>query len=279
MKRVINTGYVLLICFSANSFAQAYEEPQNKLISIGFGAGGFFAGKYVANYYNGNDYNENKISYVLGQDYWRDEIIRDELDGRQIEYYECPSNMRYKIATAVNFRAMMRLSDRTSVFLQMHQVNLLATDIFTMAIESAALVSEPNIMMCSIWGKESRSMIDVGFRRLSDTDPEANLKCFFELAFNVTNTKVREHKIQIGNFAESIIDRGVYTPNLPLNEEFPESANGIGISGTVGFQYDIHRNAFLDAGISGYLQDINLTGYKNFHLNFNLFIRLNILMF
>lgn len=290
MKKIIYIVCLVSVFFLPKGFAQRdddaddwYEEQEKqdekttKLISIGFGAGGFFASKYVANYYNGSENNVNKISYVLDNGYWYNEI-KNETQPYDFELYELPTNMRYKVSTAVNFRAAMRTSDRTSVFFQFNQVNLTATDIFTIElIDATPWVSEPTLMICNIWGGESRTMIDVGFRRLFESD--SRWQGYFEMAFNVTNTKVKENKIQIGNFTQSIIDRGAYVPNQAMYDEIPQIGNGIGISGALGLQYNIARNAFFDVGICTHLQDINLEGYKDFNTNFNLFVRLNLLMF
>jgi hypothetical protein len=257
------------------------DEPVEdyKLIGVSFGAGGFKAGKHVANYYNGSSFNVNKISYVLSNSYWREDI-RQELHPYDITGdIELPTNMRYKIATAIMARFSFNLSSENSIFVQINQVNLLATDVFTMETnEYNGGTSEPMLRFGKIWGKESRSMVDIGIQSFNDLEPR-NWRWFYELGFNITSTKVKENAIEIGRFTQSIINRGTYIYGQPLNDEVPQTAMGIGVMGSLGFQYSINQSASLDLGISTYVQDINLEGYKKFHTNFNVFARLNLQTF
>jgi hypothetical protein len=276
MKKFINIILLVLICFPFKGVSNTGED-NFKAITVGIGAGGFWASKYVANYYNGSENNVNKISYVLGNSYWKQDIMR-ELNVSDFRLYELPSKMRYKISTAVHARFAYNLSTHSLFFIQVNQVTLTAADIFTLEVPSPSLVSEPSLVVCKIWGKESRSMVDIGFQRRYDLETR-NWQWFYELAFNVTSTKVKENAIQIGSITQSIINRGTYIPNHQLYDEMPQTAIGIGLAATFGVQYAINSNASLDLGITSYLQDINLEGYKNFNPNFNLFVRINLLTF
>jgi len=174
-------------------------------------------------------------------------------------------------------RFSLNLSTHSSLFIQITQVNLTAADIFTLYIGNRPGTSEPILHIGRIWGKESRNMADFGFLRSYDLETP-NLRWFYEVAFNVTNTTVRENAIQIENFKQSIIDRGTYMPGQGFSSiAAHQSAFGIGLVGSLGLRYVINNNASLDIGLTTYLQDINLEGYKKFHQNFNLFARLNFL--
>ncbi|MCL2413394.1 MAG: hypothetical protein FWC98_04560, partial [Bacteroidales bacterium] len=101
-----------------------------------------------------------------------------------------------------------------------------------------------------------------------------------EFAFNVTNTRVRENQIEIEGLRQSIMNQGTFQPGIGWSSvEAPETAWGIGLVGSFGWRYVVNPTASLDFGATAYLQDINLTGYKRFHTGFNLFARLNLLMF
>jgi hypothetical protein len=122
-------------------------------------------------------------------------------------------------------------------------------------------------------------MLDVGFQWLDDLEIE-NWQWFYELAFNITNTKVKDNSIEIEGLKQSIMFRGTYIPGQGFSSEaLPETAFGIGLMGTFGWRYVINSYASFDFGATAYLQDINLEGYKKFHPNFNIFARLNLLMF
>ncbi|MDR0437797.1 MAG: hypothetical protein LBH22_05795 [Bacteroidales bacterium] len=277
MKKNINTVLFILICIPFKGFCETDEDY--RMISVSLGAGGFFANKYVANYYNGNPNNVNSILYVWDNPYFF-ERIRQELNltpDARLQLEELPTNMRYKISTAVTVRFAFNLSLETSFFLQVTQVNLTATDIFTMSFRNTPGTSDRIYEIGRIWGKESRTMVDFGIQRRNELEAR-NWFWFYELAFNLTNTQVRENKIEIGSFRQSIINQGTYDPNLGFSSpEMPQTAIGIGLVGTLGWQYRVGSNASFDFGITTYLQDINLEGYKKFHTNFNLFVRLNFL--
>jgi len=276
MQKNINIIWFVLICLPFRGLCETDDDF--KFINLSIGAGCFRASSYVANYYNGSENNVNKISYVLGNSYWRNDI-KQELNGRNFELYELPTNMRYKIATSVMARLAINTSSQSSFFIQVNQVNLIATDIFTLRVESSQpFISQPDLKQCKIWGIESRSMIDAGLQQRNELEAQ-NWYWFYELAFNLTNTKVKENSIEIEHFTKSIIDRGVYIPGQPLYDARPQSAIGIGLVGTIGWQYAINANASFDIGLTTYLQDINLTGYKDFNTNFNLFFRINLLAF
>ncbi len=121
MKKLINIIGIILFCVPFKGLCQAdeydYEDTENyKLIGVSFGAGGFRANKYVANYYNGSENNVNKISYVLNNHHWREDIMQ-ALGGYEFELYELPANMRYKISTALMARITFNLSPESLVFI------------------------------------------------------------------------------------------------------------------------------------------------------------------
>ncbi|MDR1951232.1 MAG: hypothetical protein LBP96_03270, partial [Bacteroidales bacterium] len=256
MKNFINIALFMFVCFPVKGVCQTEfrdDGDELKFVSVGFGAGGFRASKYVANYYNGDKNNVNKISYVLDNPYWREEIRQQQLNGRNFRLYELPNDMRYKISTAVHARFALNLSSHGSVFLQVNQVNLTAVGFFTIEVESPQLISEPDLLKCDIWGTEARSMVDIGFQRRYDLEAR-NWQWFYELAFNITSTKVKESKIKIRDFEQSILDRGAYTPGHPLYDPRLQSAMGVGLVGAFGVRYIVGTNASLDMGITTYLQ-------------------------
>jgi len=283
MKNFLNIACFFLVCTPFKGFCQSgsfYEDENDfKFVTISIGASGFVAGRHVANYYNGKKDNVNKISYA-----WRNtqflDAIKEQLNGRSFEVFEneFPEKMRYKMTTAILFRAAINLSPYTSVFLQVNQVNLTAADIFVMTVPNPPNF-EPLRIQCKIWGKEARTMLDVGFQWRDDMEAQ-NWQWFYELALNLTNTKVRENYIEIEGLRQSIMDQGNYLPGQGFSTiAAPETAFGVGIVGSLGWRYVINSNASFDFGATAYLQDINLTGYKKFHTSFNIFARLNLLMF
>jgi len=284
MKNFLNIACFFLVCTPFKGFCQSgsfYEDENDfKFVTISIGASGFVAGRHVANYYNGREHNVNKMSFAMRNTQFKDDV-KERLNGRDWWFNESdlPGKMRYKMTTAINFRAAINFSPNTSVFFQVNQLNLTAADIFVINVQNENLTSEPRRIQCKIWGKEARTMLDVGFQWRDDMEAQ-NWQWFYELALNLTNTKVRENYIEIEGLRQSIMDQGNYIPGQGFSTiAAPESAFGVGIIGSLGWRYVINSNASFDFGATAYLQDINLTGYKKFHTSFNIFARLNLLMF
>jgi hypothetical protein len=285
MKHSIYILCFIFICIPFQAVCQKdyYSDNENefKFIAVSIGAGGFFANRHVANYYNGTSGNLNKIDYAFRNKQW-EEAVRERLIVSKIWVTDedLPFRMTYNMATAMGFRAAINLSAYTSVFINVNQVNLVAASIFYVNVEGPPNPEFRPRPEGKIWGKESRTILDVGFQWSDDMEPR-NWQWFYELAFNITNTKVKENYIEIAGLRQSIVDRGQWNQNHQsfLRDEHYETAFGIGLVGSVGWRYVVNSYASLEFGAAAYLQDINLTDYKKFHPNFNLFARINLLMF
>jgi len=260
------------------------SEDDFRRIRIGLGAGGFFAGRHPANFYNGHPNNQNKLTYAF-----QNSIFVDDLDSRLYERYavgssrgagvEFPERMTYRMATAVSFRASLHVSRYASMFFNFNHVNLTATDVLVLVFRNPTPITEPIRVQGRIWGREARTMLDVGFQWVDDLYAR-NWQWFYELGLNVTNTRVRENMIEIEGLRHTIMNQGTFIPGTGWSSAaVPETAWGIGVLGAFGFRYVVNPTASLDFGAAAYLHDINLPGYTRFHMSFNVFARLNFLMF
>jgi len=286
MKNFATIICLALILLPLQSIAQSrsfFDDSDDfRRIRIGLGAGGFFAGRHPANFYNGRRENENTIGNA-----WKNTVFMDNIRGRlqdrygsenfEVYEFDLPERMRYRIATAVSFRASLHVSRDASIFFNFNHVNLTATDVFFLTVPHP-IISQPIRVESRIWGREARTMLDVGFQWVDDLYAR-NWQWFYELGVNVTNTRVRENMIEIEGLRHTIMNQGRFLNPGWSTVETPESAWGIGILGAFGFRYVINPTASLDFGATAYLHDINLPGYTRFHMSFNIFARLNFLMF
>ncbi|MCL2416347.1 MAG: hypothetical protein FWD02_00220 [Bacteroidales bacterium] len=286
MRKIALITSLVLICIPFKGFCRNrdfYDEDDFRFLQISIGGGGFFAGRHVANYYNGHPSNVNKLNYAFrNTDFVNnlDNRLRDNhLVGLDVPHrVEFPERMRYRVSTAATFRVSLNLSPYSSIFANVNQVNLTAADIIVLAFQNPGPTAEPIRIQGRIWGRESRTMLDVGFQS-RDNLHARNWQWFYELGFNVTNTRVRSNDIEIEGLRQSIMDRGTFIPGIGwASVAAPESAWGIGAVGSFGWRYTVGRASSLDFGVAAYLQDINLTGYTRFHASFNFFARLNFLM-
>ena len=289
MKKIIYIASLVLICMPFKGISQSRyfdDNDEHRLVQLSIGGGGFFANRHVAGYYTGHPSNVNKLSYA-----WRNRDFVRELDNRLRDKniistemssddarVEFPERMRYRLSTAVSFRGSLNLSPYTSIFFNVNQVNLTAADILVFTFPNPGTITEPIRIQGRVWGREARTMLDVGFQWRNNLEIP-NWQWFYELAFNVTNTHVRENQIEIEGLTQSIMDRGSYHPGIGWSTvALPETAWGIGLVGSLGWRYVVSPAVSLDIGATAYLQDINLTGYTRFHTNFNFFARLNFSM-
>ena len=290
MKNFVNIICLALILLPFQGISQSrdfFDDDDFRRIRIGLGAGGFFAGRHPASFYNGHPNNQNKLTYAFENS----DFVRN-LDSRLQQRYlieessisprvrvELPERMTYRVATTVSFRASFHLSRDASMFFNFNHVNLTATDVLVLIFPNPGPITEPIRVQGRIWGREARTMLDVGFQWVDELEAH-NWQWFYELGFNVTNTRVRENMIEIEGLRHTIMNQGTFHPGAGWSTvAVPETAWGVGVLGAFGFRYVINPTASLDFGATAYLHDINLPGYTRFHTSFNLFARLNFLMF
>ncbi|GHU85965.1 hypothetical protein FACS1894153_2160 [Bacteroidia bacterium] len=268
--------FFILILFPSIIFAQYDDDKSTKLFGFSFGTGAYWASKYVAAYYNGSENNENKLSYVLDNSYWHEEI-RQELNVGKFELYEHAMDMQYKVAMPINIRFFMNVGGESRIFVEFNRINLLAVGIFTLKTDSVTFTSEPALKVCNIWGGESRTMFDLGYRYGNPTDGPYNW--FFEGGISFVQTVAKENRIKIGNFEQSIMNRGSYIPGQPMYEPMRQQGIGIGVFANIGIEVLVTKALTIDIGGQFRTQDINLGNYKDFNKAYGLFIKINFVAF
>jgi len=290
MKNFANIICLILILLPFQGISQNRsfldENDDFRRVRIGLGAGGFFAGRHPANFYNGHPNNQNKLTYAF-----QNSIFVRDLDSRLQQRYlieessisprvrvELPGRMTYRPATAVNFRASLHVSRYASMFFSFSHINLTATDVLVLVFPNPGTITEPIRVQGRIWGREARTMLDVGFQWVDELEPR-NWQWFYELGLNVTNTRVRENMIEIEGLRHTIMNQGRFLNPGWSSVATPETAWGVGVLGSFGFRYVVNPTASLDFGATAYLHNINFPDYTRFHMSFNIFARLNFLMF
>ncbi|MEI6765426.1 MAG: hypothetical protein WCM76_07275 [Bacteroidota bacterium] len=248
----------------------------NRGWNFGINLGAYFASKYSAGFYSGLPTNENKISLILNNHYYQEEIKR-QLNGDTSRLLELPANMKYSPAFNIGFFVKYNFIKNTGVFLNVNFAKLKTNDVFTMGIGPYLNgYSFDNIQTFPIWGIENRTNIDIGFMQMFPTSDYVDF--FVEGGLNINNVQVKENKIAIGDLSYSIVDvygGQNYVPNATL-QQYVVRQGGLGFGGFagVGLRLNFSRTVSIDPGFDFYWTQTNLTGYEAFRPNYSVYVRL-----
>ncbi|GHV45148.1 hypothetical protein FACS1894180_7360 [Bacteroidia bacterium] len=280
MKKVI---FILLsILLSVAVFAE--EEENFKHFGFSVGGGIVFSHKYNAQYYNGSDDGSTddyrpKLSYVFENQYRRDEILlalNGWWDG-SVTPPE-PEGMKYKITSPIAVRFFYRFNEESRLFLEVNQLFLTAVGNFYCGLDSGANISTKPRETCAIYGSESRTMLDLGYRYNFTTRSFYDI--FFELGATFTNTVCRDAQIKIRDFEASIMNRGAYDPSYQSRyDPLRKSAQGVGFFANLGAEFWVTKNFSVDIAFQIRLTDVNLGEYKKFKPQYGFLVKINLMSF
>lgn len=290
MKKIYLILLISLYCITPSLFAQQFNDPyaeNDSLAGLGWHFGlnlGFYsANDYSANFYNGHYKNENKVDWVLENDYWYEEIRTDYLNGYNVLYdsakhhfiVDYQTNMKYNAPISPGFYVRYNVKKDLGFFLQFSYAELRTTGTFSLHIDSVTYTSEPALRNCFVAGKEIRNVMDIGVYKSFQLAEIIQL--YIEGGLNMTNTVVSSNDIDISGFQTTIINRygdQMYVPNSNMNEEYIyQGGIGFGITATTGLRFVFSDKISVDPSFQGYWKKINLTGYEAYNFNYNLFVR------
>lgn len=163
---------------------------------MGFYLGSYFANKYNASAYNGYgfdmDGNQNtfvnsniyqNIKNVYGGGFGQTDQIAVALgvDPQRWDFSESdmPTNMRYTPAIMLGFNFKVPVNPKSSILLNVNGSVLNIQGNFTITKLMAQTqpvnpASNPNIVVCPIYGKEQRMQFELGFQHLFGDDENFN---------------------------------------------------------------------------------------------------------
>lgn len=247
----------------------------NRGLMFGLNLGMLKSNGYNANYYNGSSKNVNTINYILNNQYYYNDIRR-ELNNRDFELYELPSQMKFDLTLSVGFYLRYLLNQHNGFFIQFNYAKLSTNDVFTLKIDSANFTSEPSLRLYNIYGQEERTYIDFGFHHENRLGNKTNW--FIETGFNINSTKVLKSGITIGSLDYSIINVYGSQGYVPGSGVSPYSVTqtgiGYGFFGTAGIRLLFNEYVSIDPYMSLYYQRTGLDGYSDFKLSYTFMVRI-----
>lgn len=271
--------FVFLISFAIRSNAQqeASQDMQEGWM-IGLHMGVYFANNYTAEYYSGQETNENNISFVLNNQYRKQEIVEYfNVQTYTWDESDLPQNMKYEPDINIGFLARNNLTDDWGIFFNINYTKLVAKGNFTLQFDPGQIITEPDMRVFEIYGVEERTNIDIGVHRQFNT-LTPKLTYYGEIGININNTKVEESAVQLEDLNYSIVNRygpgRSYVPGLAQTEyNFRLGGIGAGAFGSMGIKYLFSDQLTMNAGLTSYFKYINLTDYKSFTIHWAPYIR------
>lgn len=256
-------------------------DSTNKGWKIALNTGLFLANNHSASFYNGNQINENRINFILNNQYHYNEIISILEASDTFMLHGLPTHMKYNPALLVGFCFRNNYSEDMAWFIQFNQMKLKAVDRYTLEVDPKPnIATDPDLRSFAIWGEEQRFLFDFGISREFE-GPSPMYRPFIEIGASLTNTKVKVNKIYVGEREFSLINiygNQQYIPNSNL-QAFDVEQGGIGFGGFVnaGMKFYVNTYFSLDPTIHFYFNTTKLEPYQQLrpHFFFNLRLSVN----
>ncbi len=172
---------------------------------LGLGFGIYFAGKEPASYYNGSGKNNLRRQIKL-YNYHYEQLREHFHHDFDLDTANLPQDMSYEPALTLLFSAKYNFNENNGIIIDFSYSRLTSRDVFALTIDDPGhTLSEPILEFGSIWGKEERVNINIGYFRTFG-EP-SRIKPFWEFGININDTKATENKAEIGPFNYDIRDR------------------------------------------------------------------------
>lgn len=264
---------------------EEWEEPDSvRKFEFGLNFGAYFANKFSANYYNGTPGNTNKVSYVMSNKYWYQDIKRalnaSDTVLVQRDIYTgtdgYPRNMHYNVAFSGGLYLRMNFDRKNSIFLEANYAGLKASDMLVMEVDPPNYLTMPDLRYLPIEGKEGRVMIDLGYQR--NFPMKSKIYFFVQAAATMCYTQVRESYFVVEGTKYSIINiygDQIYVPNT--NQQTQNIyQNAFGFGGMIGLGAGLPLTDMfgLEPGFTMQYYPTNLSGYTGFKPSFGINLRI-----
>ncbi len=280
IKKSSITLILLLACILLPVYVSGQTDSTNTGWKVALNAGFFIPSNHSAAFYNGREYNENKISFILKNQYQYNDILSLLEASDTFRLAGLPEKMKYTPTLMVGFSFRNNFRENRAWFIQFNQVKLRAADFYSLEVDPKPFIAtDPDYRTFSIIGEENRYLFDLGYSH------EFKLRSpmfrpFADVGFSLSNTRVRSHKIRVGEREFSLINiygSNSYVPNTDL-QTFEVIQGGLGYGGfaNVGVKLYVNNYISLDPTVHFYLATVKLEGYNQLRPHYFLNIRLSV---
>lgn len=250
------------------------EKPERPGWSFGLNLGITTPSSFPANFYNGSSGNDNNLDRILGNKYYKEQIVPKI--GYNYLGWESPSAMSYKASMSVGFYVRYEFLKHRGFFAQFNYTKLKANDIFFLELDLPSGVSfDARYLQCPIRGEEERTMIELGY--FYEIPLREKILLSIETGLQLTNTKVLANEIMIQDMTFNIKYDGEHPDGeWSTNTRYDIRQGGIGFGVFAGSHLRLlfSEKISFDPGFDLYMQNINLEGYQSFRLTPYFFARI-----
>lgn len=257
-------------------------------LSVFVDAGLLIPNAKQAEFYSGRDQNPNTINRVLKSDSYGREIWQNLKNQRLISdavgsyanfmIDEYPS-MYYKLTYQLGLGIRYSYSHGWGWLLRFDYSQLTAAGAWNLsATNGTGIISDRGrYIRCGMYGVERRIFIDLALTKKFPLG--GNLSTEANLGLNVNNTKVKDHKMEIGGEYYSILDVwNGQSPNTGVGtyEYINQGGIGYGAFATVALSYSVKGYGSVDLGYSCYYTKTRFPGFNDndaFALQHVIFVR------
>lgn len=241
-------------------FTDSLKQSSNGFC-LGASLGFYFANKNTAQYYNGSGINnlDSVINYSLNHNAIRERLNYD------FDLSELPTKMKYNPSLMLGVYAKYSIKN-FGFFANFSMAKLKTEDVFTIVLDDPGnTLSEDIYRQEVVWGNEQRSNIDLGI--VYNVPSKGKSKPYFELGYNISDTKFIDNKINIEGLEYSITNY-YYTYN-----KIERGGIGYGFFGGAGVEIIFNEYLTLDPGFNLYYAKIKLGNFNEFKLNSSMYVR------
>jgi hypothetical protein len=254
------------------------KEKENKVIRWNFGIniGGYWANPYPAKFYDGEDYNPNKVSYVMSNYYWYQDIKNALGASDTVIVTEYPEDINYKLAMMFGLFLRYNFNLNWGVALDVNYTQLKAEDVVTFQVDPMTFLTFPDYRYIPIRGIEQRAHLDLMFQR--NFRLKNRMYVFLQGGLNLNYTHVQQSSIYVENREYSMINvygSQIYVPGLPM-QEYTVTQGGVGYGGMVaaGIGIPLVDMFGIEPGFMFNYNNVAIEGYNEFRPSFGFYLRL-----
>jgi hypothetical protein len=244
---------------------------------FGVNIGGYFANKYTANFYNGSESNENKLSYVMGNKYWYQEICQslNVPDTSKVYVTGIPTNMHYHPAITGGLFLRCNITKKHGIFLEANYVKLKTEDAITLQIPPSYWTFE-QFYVEPIYGQEERVMIDLAYQYTWTL--KSNINFFVQAGPTMIYNRVLKNAVVIEGTEYSLINiygNQFYVPNTNMQEvQNLQGGFGFGLYTGAGAGFPLTDYFSVEAGGFMHYASTHLEGYQELRPSFGIYLRI-----
>lgn len=251
------------------------EEKEPPFWSYGFQFGAFFANPYPGNFYNGDEGNVNKLSYVMNNYYWYQEIKQYLGADCTVVVRELPQKMSYNTAITGGVFLRYNFNPRWSIFLDADYVKLKADDAVTVEVDPYYNPGFEDLRIIPISGSEERINFDLETHCAFPVYKD-KMNLFLEGGFNMNYARVLKSFIYFDREYSLINIYGDqnYVPSSNLQEyTVTQGGIGFGLVGGAGIGFTFTRQVALELGGNVRYVKVNLEGYPDMKPSYSIYLR------